>query len=218
MSEQHAQPAPVVENVGRGVAFALLAIPAAIAIFAVLAGVFGIVSWIAAVVIPYIAGWLYTKGAGAPVGKAGRGAYIGIAGIALVLGLAVGIIGGFYRSFSRVGGDGGVLGNAFWTTVRYQLTVNVADNIFPVVLGLAIGLIGIVGVVRGRPLNSNRRRRGPGNLAQSNMPGALGGTQPDAPFPSPTAPVPPPAAAPRAPNQPSPGIILNGKPFDPDKR
>lgn len=201
------------ENVQRGSIFALVAIPVAIAIFAIIGGVFGIITGIAAIVIPYIAAWLYSKGAGAQLTRAGWVPFIGITAVAIILGAAAGILGGFYHSFTRVGGDGGILGTSFWTTVRNQLTDNYADNAFPIIVGIGLGIVGIVSVLRGRTLNSRSTGGGPGPLAQSSMPGALGGSPTDASAPT-TA---PPPAKPTA-NQPSPGVILNGKPIEPDKK
>jgi hypothetical protein len=198
--------------VQRGALFTLLAIPASIAIFAVIGGVFGIITGIAAIVVPYIAGWLYSKGAGARMTRAAGGPFVGITAVAVILGTFVGIIGGFYHSFTRVGGDGGILGSAFWTTVRTQLTDNLADNAFPIIVGVGLGIVGIVSVLRGRTLGSPTVGGGPGPVAQSNMPGALGGTQPTT-----GAQVTPPQAGPTT-NQPSPGVILNGKPIEPDSK
>ena len=192
MSGQQVQP---VENVGRGTTFALLAIPASLILFAIVGGLLGIVTGLAAIIVPYIAAWLYAKGAGAPISKAGWGPFIAISVVAVILGTVVGVIGGFYNSFTRVGGDGGLLGGAFWTTVRLQLTDNVDSNFFPIFVGLALGGAGIIAVLRGR--QAKPTGRAPGVPAKRTVPPA-----------APTAPLQ---------NKPSPGIILNGKPLDPDK-
>lgn len=211
MTDSYPEPARPTGNVQRGALFTLLTIPASIAIFAVIGGVFGIITGLAAIVVPYIAGWLYSKGAGARLSREGWGPFIGITAVAVILGTSVGILGGFYHSFTRVGGDGGILGSAFWTTVRTQLTDNLGDNAFPVIIGVGLGIVGIVSVLRGRTLGSPSAGGGPGPLAQSSMPGAVGGSQPGT-----GAPVTPPAGP--VTNQPSPGIILNGKPIEPDKK
>ncbi len=208
MTEHYAQPAQPIENVGRGATFALLAIPAAIIIFAVVGGMLGLVSGFAAIAIPYIAQWLYTKGAGAPLGKAGWAPFVGIASLAVFIGTFVGIIGGFYHSFTRVGGDGGIFGGAFFTTVRNHLTNNIEDTAFPILIGLGLGTAGIVGVLQGRKVKPSNSTRAPFERPAAS-------TAPPAP---PAPPVPPAPPTRLAANQSSPGILLNGKPLDPEKR
>lgn len=196
MSRQQVQP---VENVGRGTTFALLAIPASLILFAIVGGLLGIVTGLAAIVVPYIAAWLYSKGAGAPLSKAGWPPFISISVVAIILGTVVGVVGGFYNAFTRVGGDGGLLGSAFWTTVRLQLTDNIDAYFFPIFVGLALGGAGIIAVLRGRHVKpaGKATAKATGNPAKRAVPPA-----------APTAPLQ---------NKPSPGIILNGKPLDPDK-
>ena len=220
---QPVEPTTSAENVGRGATFALLSIPISIAVFAIVAGFFGLVAGIIAIAIPFIAGWLYRKGAGAPLTRAGWAPFIVISAVAVILGTFSGIVAGAYHNFTRVGGDGGLLGSSFLTTLRIQLTTNIADNAFAIIIGLALGFAAISSVIRGR---NAARTGGPGPLAQQNMPGGSPSVYPDAvaapPAATPVAPTTPAApttsAPPLAPNQPSPGIILNGKPIEPDKR
>jgi hypothetical protein len=210
MTHANVEPAQPTENVGRGAAVALLAIPASIVIFAVVGGAVGVVIGFAALALPYITAWLYRKGAGVPLGRRGTPAFATISAVAIVIGTAVGVISGLYNSFTSVGGDGGPLGDAFLTTVRIQFTTNPEEQAVAVLLGLGLGIAGIIGVLRAArtadsgsgtsgprrvgPRGVGPRRVGSGGIAQSTLPGALDG------------------------NQPSPGIILNGKPLDPDKK
>jgi hypothetical protein len=178
------------ENVSRGLLFAAAAIPLAILGFALIAGLLGGIGGFIAVAVPLVAARLYATGAGAPLGRAGLGPFVVIAAVAVVLGVATGVLASAYNSFTSVGGDGGLANPAYWTTVRH--TFSDLDAAFPVLIGLVLGLAGIVVTVRS----------------------ALGAARATAPaLATPAAPPAPPAA-----NAPSPGIILNGEPLDPDKK
>jgi hypothetical protein len=205
MTEQTAQqPA---ENVARGTLVALLAIPAAIVAFALVGALFGGVSGIAAIVVPYIAAFLYRFGAGTTLSRAGWIPYIGVTAAAIVIGTVGGIASGTWSTFSSVGGKGGILGSAFWRTVGNQFTIYLGDNAVPILIGLVLGAIGIVSVIRGRTRIGGFGRTG-GRIAPQDV---AEYTHPESKAPA-APPVPP------APNAPSPGIILNGKPLDPDTK
>ena len=201
------------ENVQRGALFTLIAIPIGIAAFALVAGLFGFITGIIAIVIPYAAAWLYQKGAGAPLTRKGWGPWIAITAVAVIVGTFSGVIAGAYNLYQSVGGSG--LTPAFWTTVGNQFTRNGVDTLFALVIGIGLGLVGIVSVLRGG------RRSGAANPNRL-TPAQTDAIAPDAPAAATTAPpVAPPAAAapPAAPlNQPSPGVMLNGKPVDPDQK
>lgn len=191
------------ENVGRGATFALLVIPIALVIFAIVGGVIGLIPGLAAVVVPGIANWLYLKGAGVPQARTGRGALIAIIAVAVILGLIVGTIGAFYHGFLSVNGKGGLFGPAFATTLRNGLG-NIEDVILPILLGLGLGAAGIAGIFG----NKNRRQQAATVAAPQ---------QPDVPAAA-APPAAPAAPAVTPPNQPSPGILLNGKPLDPQQK
>ena len=181
-------PAPAAdENVQRGAIFALGAIPIGMVAFAVVAGLFGFITGVVAIVIPYVAAFLYGKGAGAPLTRKGWGPFILVAGAAVVLGTFTGIVAGAFYVYQAVGGSGGIFASAFWRTVVGQFTTNLADNLFGIIIGLALGAAGIASVLRGG------RRLG-------------------------ASPVAAPPAPPVDPNQPSPGVMLNGEPVDPDAK
>ena len=198
------------ENVQRGALFTLGAIPIGIAAFALVAGLFGFITGIIAIVIPYVASWLYTKGAGAPLTRKGWLPWIAITAVAVVVGTFSGIVAGAYNAYQSVGGSG--LTPAFWTSVGNQFTRNGVDTLFALVIGIGLGLVGIVSVLRGG--------RGFGARNANRLtPAQTDAIAPDAPASATPPPAAPPAAAPPvAPNQPSPGVMLNGKPVDPDKK
>lgn len=203
MTDQTTAPAAPIENVGRGLTFALIAIPAAIILFAIVAGLFQIISGIVAIVVPYIASWLYLKGAGAPLTRAAWGPFIGISAAAIVLGTISGIVAATYAGYL---GNGGLFSPAFLRTVGNQFTSGMGDNALPILLGLGLGAVGIASVLRGP-----RTRVAAGTTPVAAPPAT---TAPDAAAPAaPAIPPVPPAA-----NQPSPGVMLNGKPIDPKQK
>lgn len=216
MTDYTAQPATPVENVGRGTTFALLAIPIAMIAFSLIAGLFGIITGIVAIAVPFVSSWLYTKGAGAPLTRAGWGPFIGVTAAAVIIGTFTGIVASSWFAFNRVGGDGGFFSGAFWTTVRNQFTIGLGDNALAILIGLGLGAAGIYNVIRG-PRAGTRRGLFGGSGTQQNMPGSL--STPGDPTVPPAPPVPPTQAPapPPAPNQPSSGVILNGKPVEPEK-
>lgn len=206
-------PAAGIENVGRGTLFALVTIPVAIALFAIVAGVFNLIVGIAAVVVPSIASWLYTKGAGTPPTRAAWTPFIVINAIAIVLGIAAGFVAGTYAGFQRVGGDGGIFAPAFATTLHNQFTNGFENILLPLIVGLVVGAAAIAGVLRGQRLNG--RSQPASNGLTPHQTETLAGDAGPTAASTPTAP-----SAPSAPlaNEPSPGIMLNGKPLDPKKK
>ena len=137
------------ENVGRGLLFSLGSIVVGIAGFIILSGVIGIygtVTGVVAVAIPLASAWLYAKGAGAPV-EQGRGPWIAITAVAVIVGAVTSLLAGAFSSFNRVGGDGGFFAPAFWRTVG-----NLADEpdfLIPIAITIAAGAFGIYLGLRG---------------------------------------------------------------------
>ena len=149
------------ENVGRGAALTLLAVPAAIILFAVAGLIFEF--WgVAAFLVPPIAAALYTRGAGAPLTSRGWAPFIGINVAAILLGMLGGVVGSTWSAFSSVGGNGGLLGAPFLHQVGNRFSN--PDTVLPVVIALAVGAVAIVGVIRG-PRNAQQRAAvAPGTL------------------------------------------------------
>lgn len=178
------------ENVGRGLLFATGSIVLGIVGFAIVSGVIGIYGWvtgIVAIAIPYSSIWLYRRGAGtAP--KQGQVAWIGLTALAVIVGAATSLVAGAYAAFSAVGGDGGLFAPAFWRTVS-NLATNL-ESLFPALIALVVGDFGIFSALRG----------------------------PRVPARTPAAPPSAAPTAPPAPNAPSPGVLLNGEPLDPDAK
>lgn len=214
MTDQTAQQ-PGAENVTRGALVTLLAIPIAMIAFIIVGAVFGGISGIAAIIVPYIAARLYRAGAGAPLSRAGWVPFIGIAGAAILIGTFTGIAAGAWRAFTSVGGQGGILGSPFWRTVSYQFTDGLGDNAIAILIGLGLGTVGISSVIRGRTAGARTGFGRGGRVSPEQVAAVYSQPDPSTPAPpaAPSAPTPP-----IAPNATSPGIILNGKPLDPDKK
>ena len=202
-----------VENVQRGLLFSLGAIVVAIVGYVILSGIIGLYGYITGVVaiaIPFVGAWLYAKGAGAPP-KDGRMPWIGIMIAAIIVGALTIVVASGWYSFSQFG-KGGITSPAFWTTV-----VRSASNgevIIQLVIALAAGGFGIFAALRQKrtpdavqaPAASPFGAETPAATTPASAPVA-----PPAPStPSATPPVAPPSAAP------SPGVVLNGEPVDPN--
>ena len=192
----------------RGLAFALLVIPASIVAFTIVGGVFQLITGFVAIIVPPIASWLYTKGAGTPVPREARGPFILISAVAIVLGLFMGIAAATYSGFVSVAGQGGPFGSAYLRTLGAQFTTGFDDNLIPVLFGLGLGAVAIFSVLRGpRPAAGTAAPAAPEPASA-----AAPATKPSTAAPA-TLPSAPPAA-----NAPSPGVMLNGKPLDPKQK
>lgn len=182
-------PAPAsasTEKVGRGLALAALAIPLGVLAGALVGGL-GLIGGLAAIVIGPAAGWLYAKGAGAPLRRAVWPPFILIGLVGVLAATAAGTIGEAFAAFTAVSGDGGLFGSTFATTVATKLANG--DLMLPILAGLGLGVVGLFGALRGP---------------------AATGSSTAAEVAAPLAP-----PAPPAPNAPSSGVILNGEPLDP---
>jgi len=199
----------------RGLAFALLVIPASIVAFTIVGGVFQLITGFVAIIVPPIASWLYTKGAGAPVAGEARLPFILISAVAIVLGLFMGIAAATYSGFVSVAGQGGPFGSAYLRTLGAQFTTGFEDNLIPVLFGLGLGAVAIFSVLRGpRPAAGTAPSAPAAPETASAAPATLpSATLPSATLPSATLPSVPPTA-----NTPSPGVMLNGKPLDPKQK
>lgn len=201
MTDQPAQ--QPTENVGRGALAAALAIPLGIVALGLVGWLlpYGYIVAVFSVAIPSVAVFLYTKAAGAPLSRKGWAPFIVITVIAVVLGSLSGAVAGMFQRFLAVGGDGGLLGQAFGSTLRN----NAEDFLLFVGIGIALGVVGLVTALRNKNATGNR-------LAPGTFPGSTAAAAPAAPPAAPAAPTPP------VPNAPSSGVILNGEPVDPDKK
>jgi hypothetical protein len=182
----------------RGILVTLLVIPLA-ALAGILIGAVGLVEGLAAIIVGPAAGWLYAKGAGAPLSRRGWIPFLAISVVGVGVAILAGIVASAFRAFQAVSGDGGLLGPAFRTTLTTVFTSGNAT--LPVLIGVGLGLVGVFGALRSRTTPTGR-------ISPESM-----AARDDA---APVTPAPP--AAPLPPNTPSPGVILNGEPLDPDAK
>jgi hypothetical protein len=185
-------PASPVDKLNRGVGFASLVIPLAVVAAAVV-GSIGLNGGLAAVIVGPAAAWLYAKGAGAPLRRAAWVPFLIIGVFGVLLATAAGTIAEAYAAFTAVSGDGGPLGSVFATTLSTKLANG--DLLLPILVGLGLGAIGLFGALRGPTTATTVAPAAPAT--------------PATPASEPTTPTS---------NTPSPGIILNGKPLDPDAK
>lgn len=202
MSEQPTTAAP---RIGRGTAFAILAIPIGIALAAAAGFLGGIIAGFAAGLVPVIAAGLYKRGAGAPVRQGGVLPFLLISIVGIPLAIFSSFLTVTYSAFSSVGGDGGFGSPVFWTTFQRLFSgSNFEAWAFPLIAGIGFGIMGIVASLRQNPAAQNAT--------------VIDATPADPTNPAPvnptgSAPVETPPSTP-----PSPGIILNGEPLDPNAR
>jgi len=161
-----------IENVPRGVLVALLAIPLAILGFVAVAWVFDsaggaypVLPIAVAFLVPTVTAFLYSKGAGSKIGSVGRPWFIVISLIAVLVGAVASFIATAYFAFVRVGGDGGLLGSAFATTVANKATS--VDVVTPLIIAVMLGVVGIVLTLR----QKTPQQQG-GRIDPEDMPGA----------------------------------------------
>ena len=140
---------PPAANVRRGLAFSLLGVPVVVAVIVIIGLFVGPLATFAVIAVPLVIGGLYARGAGGPLSAEARVPFALISLVTMVMGTLLGLIAAFYNTFSAVGGDGGIFGSAFQTTVRNQFTDNTLENVIPIVFGLGLGIATLVSVLRG---------------------------------------------------------------------
>ncbi len=187
------------ENVQRGVAFAVIALPLGIIAWDLLWSV-GFIASIVALGVAYLALRLYRVGSGGPIGRPGAIAVTVVTIVTLVLAFISGFafdMVGLYSSQHGTSVPETLVTPGFWASVFASMASG--QNAISFLLAGVFGLLGCFGILR----TAFRQTRP--QSAGSVLPGArlMYPPQQDAP------PVPP---APPA------GPTLNGEPLDPDKR
>ena len=139
------------ENVARGLAFALLTIPAGAIVAGVglslIAGVPMAITGVLGVAAAAVAHWLYVKGAGT-VPKQGLAGYIVIAAVSVLVTGFAGVVGSRWGAFTSVGGRGGLFGDTFIQAVYTHFRDSPGDAAVVIILVLAGGILGIVIALR----------------------------------------------------------------------
>lgn len=209
------------ERVGRGLAFAALAIPggaiAAAIVFSVLSGIPIMLTAAGGLFVTIFAQWLYTAGATAPP-KRGIWPLVAICAVAVVVTGVVGYLAAAFAAFRSVGGRGGLFGSTFADTLAGRMERDPSEVL--IILGLLA--VGCALALANRPRREAQRRAADAAAAAQSVPpvGAPVVAPPPpppvaspavtAPPPPPPAPVAPASATPPAPPPPAPGTALPG--------
>lgn len=196
-------PAPRPYSFGRGIAFALLAIPLAVMVTTVLASLgFGFASAFAAVGMLVVFA-LFTFGSRRKaISGAGFALSALIGTIAVILGFISGYLADVYRSFISVGDKGGLFGSVFARRVELQLSNSLLEVLIPALLAIAFSIILIMSAAR----SAVAARRAAADVHTADASDAHAANLGTAPA----------SAAPHS----SPGILLNGEPLaiQPEKK
>jgi hypothetical protein len=180
--------------------FTLLAIPLAIVVFAIV-GTWGTYFvFIVSLFVPASAAFLYRAGSGGRLEK-GRPQFILVSIVAVVIGVATGIVATAFGRFSAVGGDGGLFGSVFQSTLLRSLGTE--EFLAQALVGLGLGIAGVFGALRSAKTLQDAATA---PVIATDLPAGTA---------APGTPIAPPAVTPPI-AKPSPGIILNGEPLDPD--
>lgn len=134
------------EHVIRGTIASALAIPIGITLFAIIGGL-GYIAGIVAALVPVIAAWLYRLGAGHPLTRVGFPGFFLVTAIGVGLGIFAGLVSGFATAFPTVP----PFSPLFWDTFLDSFGAGTAFELIwlPTAVGIALGFVGVIGVLRG---------------------------------------------------------------------
>ena len=209
---------PPSENLQRGVIFALIALPLGVVAWDILWGI-GFVASIVAFGVAYLASRLYRFGSGGRVSRNGAIAIavitIGTLIIAFISGFAIDIVG----EYSRVTGSSipeSLVSGRFWSIVFASMTTGQA--LVQLLLAALFGALGCFSILR-MAFRQSRLQPDPNAAPTIVDPASPYGAAPAHPtLMNPASPaIPAPPAAPPAATPPSPGVVLNGEPVQPDQ-
>lgn len=147
----YAPPAPIAENVLRGALFAAIAIPVGVIVWAVIWS-FGFIVSIVAFGVAAAAVWLYTKGSGGVIGRAGAFVVSGVVLVTLLLAFWVGLVVDYVRAVAEVTGltyTEAFTNDVFWPAFNSDFGYLIEQNGFNFLLAIAFGVLGAFSVIRG---------------------------------------------------------------------
>jgi hypothetical protein len=130
----------------RGALLAALAIPITVLVFAIL-GSLGWIAGIVAALVPVLAAWFYRLGSGHPLGRSGLPAFFLITGVGVLLSVFTGLVSAFRMS---VQAPAPLLSWLFWDEFLRSFGAGTAFEMvwLPTVVGLVLGGVGAIGVLR----------------------------------------------------------------------
>jgi hypothetical protein len=147
------------ENVLGGALLALLAVPVGVVLLALLSSI-GFVASIVGFLVAFAAVWLYRRGSGGAISRAGAWIITGIVILTLLLGVWVSLVVAFARGLGHLANIG--LPD-FWPQFNANLPDDINSNIFFLVLILLFGALGSFRIL-GRAFATARQTPNPANL------------------------------------------------------
>jgi hypothetical protein len=130
------QPRP--ENVASGALLALLALPVGVAVLALISSI-GFVASIVGYLVSYAAVWLYRRGSGGAISRAGAWVVTGIVVLTLLVGVWVSLV---ITEANALGGLGTISDPRFWPTFNRDFSLLVSQSVLFIVLVLLFGAVG----------------------------------------------------------------------------
>jgi hypothetical protein len=131
-------PAAQTENVVGGALLALLAIPVGVVVLALLSSI-GFIASIVGFLVAFSAVWLYRRGSGGFISRAGAWIITAIVLFTLLLGIWVDLVITFAHGLGHLSNIGL---DDFWPQFNNDLPTNLSDNLLFIVLIVAFGALG----------------------------------------------------------------------------
>jgi hypothetical protein len=147
------------ENVLAGALLALLAVPVGVVILALISSI-GFVASIVGFLVAFAAVWLYRRGSGGVISRAGAWVVTGIVVLTLLLGIWVSLVVAFAGGFGHLANIG--LPD-FWPQFNANLPDDINANILFIVLIVVFGALGSFRIL-GRAFVTARQAPKPANL------------------------------------------------------
>jgi len=147
------------ENVLSGALLALLAVPVGVVVLALISSI-GFIASIVGYLVAFSAVWLYRRGSGGVISRAGAWVVTGIVALTLVIGIWISLVLGAAGGL----GELGLLSNPrFWTLFNEALPNLIGGNILFIALILVFGALGSFRIL-GRAFATARQTLKPANL------------------------------------------------------
>lgn len=152
MTEYAAQPTQPVEDINRGTVLALLAIPAGVIVFVIIWSI-GFIASAVTLGVAYLAMFLYQRGSGGMVGRAGAIRVAIITGVTVVLSIIAGLISDVAIGIGQIANISpfeALSTPQFGTVFSFYLTDPEAQASFipSVLIAVAFAALGCFGVLR----------------------------------------------------------------------
>jgi hypothetical protein len=157
------------ENVLSGAMLALLVVPVGVVILALLSGI-GVFASIVGFLVAFGAVWLYRRGSGGTISRAGAWIVTATVLVTLLLGIWASFVLGFANGIGHLANIGMP---DFWPQFNADLADDINSNVLFIVLVLVFGALGSFRIL-GRAFATARQTPSPANLTgqPTNLPAA----------------------------------------------